>query len=119
MAETERAFAALQKLPDGAIKLLGFCRRSGKLICGVGQVMAAVTGKRPPAVAVIAADASERTQKQLSDKCSFYGVRLYRAGVSGDELAHVFGKAGTVMAVCAADDGISKQIIRMAESGEG
>lgn len=118
MTETERKRAEVRKLPDGAMKLLGFCRRSGKLICGVGQVMAAVTGKRPPAVAVLAADASERTEKQLSDKCSYYGVRLYRAEVSGEELAHVFGKSGTVMAVGAADDGIAKQIIRMVESSE-
>lgn len=100
-------------LPEGALKLLGFCRRSGKLVCGAGQVLAAVTGKKPPAVVVMASDVSERTEKQLFDKCSYRNVRLARAKVTGEELAHLLGKTGAVMAAGATDPGIAAQIIRL------
>ena len=103
-------------MPESAMKLLGFCRRSGKLICGAGQVLAAVTGKRAPGVVVIASDASERTTKQLFDKCSYKGVKLYRANATGEEMAHLFGKSSVVMAAGATDPGIASQIIRLTES---
>ncbi|MBE6708755.1 MAG: hypothetical protein E7578_05890 [Ruminococcaceae bacterium] len=103
-------------MPEKALKLLGFCRRSGKLVCGAGQVLASVSGKRPPFVAVIASDASERTEKQLFDKCSHRGVKLFRADVTGEEMAHLFGKTGAVMAAGATDQGIASQIIRLTQS---
>lgn len=108
----------IDKLPDGALKLLGFCRRSGKLVCGAGQVLAAVTGKRPPQVVVIASDASDRTQKQLFDKCSYRGVRIATASVGGEELAHLLGKSGVVMAAGATDPGIAAQIIRLTDEAK-
>lgn len=106
-------------LPDGAIKLLGFCRRSGKLVLGASQVLTAIAGKRPPSVVVIASDASDRTEKQLFDKCSFKGIKLYRVPHTGEELAHLLGKSGVVMAAGATDPGIAAQIIRLTENGEG
>jgi len=105
-------------LPDGGLKLLGFCRRSGKIVCGAGQVLAAVTGKRPPSVVVIASDASTRTEKQIYDKCSFREVKLYRTAATGEEMAHLFGKSSVVMAVGATDPGIGGQIVRLAEGSE-
>ena len=100
-------------LPEKGLKLLGFCRRSGKIVCGASQVLAAVTGKRPPIVAVIASDASERTKKQLFDKCSFRDVMLARADVTGEELARLLGKTGAVMAAGATDPAIGAQICRL------
>ena len=103
-------------MPDGAMKLLGFCRRSGKIVCGASQVLTTITGKRPPFVVVIASDASQRTEKQLSDKCSFRDVKLYRANATGEQLAQLLGKSGVVMAAGATDSGIAAQIIRLTES---
>ena len=103
-------------LPESAAKLLGFCRRSGKLVCGAGQVLAAVSGKRPPMVVVIASDASERTEKQIYDKCSYRKVKLFRIAATGEEMAHLFGKSSVVMAAGATDPGIASQIIKLAES---
>ncbi len=106
---------SIPMMPDKALKLLGFCRRSGKIVCGAGQVLATVTGKRPPSVAVIASDASDRTEKQLFDKCSYRGVKLLRTTVGGEELAHLLGKNGVVMAAAATDPGIAAQIIRLTD----
>ncbi len=105
-------------MPESAVKLLGFCRRSGKMVLGASQVLTTVSGKRPPNVVVIASDASERTEKQLFDKCSFRGIKLYRAAVTGEGLAHLLGKIGVVMAVGATDPGIATQIIRLTEESE-
>lgn len=110
MAENERV---IPPMPDGAMKLLGFCRRSGKLVCGAGQVLASVTGKKPPVLVVIASDASERTEKQLFDKCSYREIGLYRVSATGEALAHLLGKSGVVMAAGVADHGIGAQMIRL------
>ena len=99
-------------LPDAAVKLFGFCRRSGRIVCGAGQVLASVTGRRPPFVVVIASDASDRTEKQIYDKCSFRDVKLVRTVLTGAELAHLLGKDGVVMAAGATDSAIAAQIIR-------
>ena len=109
---------AIPTLPENAVKLLGFCRRSGRIVCGAGQVLAAVTGKRPPSVVVIASDASDRTEKQIYDKCSYRDVRLARTGLTGEELAHLLGKDGVVMAAGATDSAIAAQIIRHIPDGE-
>ena len=103
-------------LPESGVKLLGFCRRCGKIVCGAGQVLAAVTGKRPPEVVVIASDASDRTEKQLYDKCSYRAVTITRTSYTGEELAHLLGKEGVVMAAGATDPGIARQIIRQLPS---
>ena len=106
-------------LPEKGLKLLGFCRRSGKIVCGAGQVLAAVTGKRPPTVVVIASDASERTEKQIFDKCSYRGICLARADATGEEMAHMLGKSGVVMAAGATDPAIGTQILRLIKDSEG
>ncbi len=106
-------------LPENALKLFGFCRRSGKLVCGAGQVIASLTGKRPPCAVVIASDASERTRKQLAGKCSYRGVMLAETAATGEKLAHILGKTGVVMAAGAADPTIGKEIIRLTDEYEG
>ena len=103
-------------MPESALKLLGFCRRSGKLVCGAGQVLTVIAGKRPPSVVVVASDASERTEKQIYDKCSFREIKLFRAPATGEEMAHLFGKSSVVMAAGATDPGIAAQIIKLSES---
>lgn len=122
MSESPEIIPAVRQipdLPDSALKLLGFCRRSGKLVMGAGQVLSQITGRRPPMLVVIAADASERTEKQLYDKCSFRSIKLARASVTGEELARLLGKSGTVMAAGAADAGIAAQMIRLTDEAQG
>lgn len=114
-ASSTAADRTIPTLPDKALALLGFCRRNGKIVCGAGQVLAAVTGKRPPYVVVIASDASARTQKQLIDKCSYRGIKLVRASSDGEKLAHFLGKCGVVMAAGATDPAIARQIIRLTD----
>lgn len=106
---------AIPQIPDSAMKLLGFCRRSGRIVCGAGQVLSAMTGKHPPMVVVIASDASDRTVKQLRDKCSFRNIKLARASCTGEEFAALLGKSGVVMAAGATDTGIAARMICLIE----
>lgn len=103
----------LPLVPEEALRLLGFCRRSGRVVIGASQVLAAVTGKKPPLIVIVAADASDRTKKQLRDKCSYRGVPVAASRKDGGELARLLGKDGTVMAAGATDAALGGQMIRL------
>ena len=65
--------------------MIGLAKRAGYLLCGTDAVISsAASGKKPPLV-VCASDASERTKKQLSDKCATYGVtyRVLKTSLPG------------------------------------
>ena len=82
-----------------ALPTLLLCRKAGAVTAGVGAALDAVrrTGGRPAAV-VLASDASDRTKKQLRDKCAFYGVDLFEIPAPSDELGRFLGKGS----LCAA-----------------
>ena len=81
--------------------LLGLATRAGRVIVGVPLICAAFTqsksGKRPLLV-LVANDASAATQKKITDKCSFYGVRLITLPTDCEQLALTVGKRGAAVA---------------------
>ncbi len=105
----------MNKLPDSALPYLGFCRRSGRVIIGTDAIITALRGKRPPYLVIVSSDASERTSKQLSDKCASYSVPALVSSKTGEETARLLGKSGTVMAVAATDEGLAAQMLRLAD----
>ncbi|MBR3423737.1 MAG: ribosomal L7Ae/L30e/S12e/Gadd45 family protein [Clostridia bacterium] len=92
MTVTEKTFAC-------ALPTLLLCRKAGAVTAGVGATLDAVrrNGGKPAAV-ILASDASERTKKQIRDKCAFYGVDLFEIPASSDELGRFFGSSS----LCAA-----------------
>jgi len=115
--DTKNTDLSFPVLPDEGIRFLGLCRRCGKVVMGAGQVLEAITGKKAPSVVIVAADASERTKKQLRDKCSHRNIPAFSCRRSGEELARLLGKEGVVMAVGVTDGAMGKRIIGLA-SGE-
>lgn len=109
----EEAPESLPETTEQAVKLLGFAARSRRIVCGAGQVIAQITSRTPPTVAVIASDASERTLKQLTDKCRSHGVRAVRTKLTGAELADLLGKGGATMAAAPTDQSIASEIVRL------
>ena len=91
MTVDEKTFA--RSLPT-----LLLCRKAGAVTAGVGATLDAVRrkGERPAAV-ILASDASDRTKKQIRDKCAFYEVVLFEIPASGEELGRFLGKS----ALCA------------------
>ena len=84
--------ADLPLLSDGrsAAKVLGMARGAGAVRAGTGLVIDTVRKGKAAAV-FVAADVSANTMKKITDKCSFYKVPLYSAGITLCELADAIG----------------------------
>ena len=70
--------------------MIGLARRSGKTVSGGFSTMQAITSGKA-ALVIAAGDASQRTQKVLSDKCAYRQIPL-RFVESGDRLGHCMGQ---------------------------
>ena len=78
-------------------RLIGLCMAAGGVTTGFDSVLAEVRKGRVKFL-LIASDASDRTKKQLTDKCTQYETK-YRIGpYDGTELARMLGKKSTCMA---------------------
>lgn len=89
-----------------ALSYIGIARKAGKLTFGTDAVCDALRrgGKNP---VFAASDISEATEKKLTDKCAFYGVKLVRLDADTSELGHAIGKTGAVAAVYVTDEGLA------------
>ncbi len=57
-------------------KLIGLCRAAGGVACGTDAALGEVRRGRAKFV-LIASDVSDRTRKQLTDKCKYYHVTCF------------------------------------------
>lgn len=99
---------------DRILSLLGLCRRAGKLVSGQDSVIAAVQSGKAT-LALLAEDASERTKKQLRDKCAFRSVPLICLTADGGTIGKATGKAGTLSSLAVTDAGFASAIRKLAE----
>lgn len=82
---------------------LGLCAKAGKLIYGVPMICESLKKGKAPVLVLSASDNAPNSAKRLRDRCSFYGVHLCMAQISGEELAHAVGKSGRISAVAVTD----------------
>ena len=85
-------------LPSNANVILGWmglCKAAGGVTSGFDSVLGEVRCGKSKLV-MIASDASERTRKQIKDKCEFHGVKCVECGFSSDEMGHAIGRDSTV-----------------------
>ena len=94
------------------LSTLGLCARARKLVMGTPMVCEALRqGGKSPVLAVLeASDTSENTHKKLDDKCTFYGVPLYRLPADTTRLGKAIGKTGAVAAVGVTDENLYKAL---------
>ncbi|MBE6617497.1 MAG: hypothetical protein E7627_06135 [Ruminococcaceae bacterium] len=78
-------------------RFIGLCMAAGGVKVGFDLILGEIRSGRAKFV-IIASDASDRTKKQLTDKCKFYGIKYFHSEYSGVEIADMIGKR----AVCAA-----------------
>lgn len=91
------------------LQTLGLCAKARKLISGTPIICDALKkGKQKIYLVITASDNSENTAKRLSDRCTYYGVRLYSLSADGEALAHVIGKNGRVAAVAVTDENLCR-----------
>ncbi len=86
------------------LNMLGLAARSRRIVTGADAVITAVRSKAKPYIAAVASDASDRSRKQLADKCSFNGVPLITLDATRAELAAAVGKKNAQCSACAVTD---------------
>ena len=72
-------------------RLIGLCRAAGGVTVGFDAVLNEVRSGRAKFV-LIASDASDRTRKQLSDKCKYYHVTCFEGAYTSAGLAEMLGR---------------------------
>jgi len=65
---------------------------------------------------LIANDASERTVKQLTDKCKYYGVKYYISDQSSTDIADLIGKRSSCAAAAFTGKGPWKSVLEHLEA---
>ena len=99
-----------------ARQYIGLCMAAGGVKTGVDTVLGEVRSQRAKLV-LIASDASERTKKQINDKCAFYNVRSIEVNYTSDALASLLGKRAQCAAVALTGRGPWK-LVPAAETDE-
>lgn len=97
------------------LRALGLCRAAGRLVMGTDLVCRAMQGgnKEQLLCVLMAGDASANTEKKLTDKCAFYGVKLVRVDIPMAELATAIGKrGGQTAAVATADENFATLLFK-------
>lgn len=102
---------------EKALRFLGFAARAGRIIVGVPLLCGALQkgkGEKVPLLLLLASDASQNTQKRITDRAAYYGVPLIRLSADCAALALRAGKrGGTVAAVGITDKDLSMAIINL------
>ena len=92
------------------LRALGLCAKARRLVIGTPMICEALRGKQKPFLVITAADNAANTQKRLSDKCTFYGVRLTETAIDGEILAAAVGKHAKVSAVAVTDENLCRLV---------
>ena len=91
--------------------MIGFAMRAGKLLIGTDIICRTMAkNKNSLKLVILASNASSGTQKRLSTKCEFYGLKMVQINISTDELGALLGKTYTPAAIGITDEGFAKEI---------
>ena len=71
---------------------IGLCMAAGGVTTGFDLIIGDVRCGKSKLV-LLASDASDRTKKQLTDKCSFHNVKCLECEFTGAEIGHAIGKS--------------------------
>ena len=95
-------------------KYIGLAMASRSAVCGSELAIGAVRkNSAKVSVMLLASDASARTEKQVTDKCAFYNVKLIKLNMTMEELSDALGKSSLVAACAITNRGIAEKIIEL------
>lgn len=100
---------------EKTLRALGLCAKARRLICGTPMICDALRSNKKPLLVVSASDNAENTAKKLTDKCTYYGVRLVTVEADGDTLAAAVGKKSRVAAVAVTDENLCRLVEKTLE----
>ena len=93
------------------LRMLGLAKRARKIAVGTDAVIDAVRSANRPSTVIAASDASDRTKKQLADKCAYHKVALVIMEADRQTLAAALGiKDGQCSACAVTDRNMAKKI---------
>lgn len=95
---------------EKTLRALGLCAKARRLVVGTPMICESLRGKQKPYLVLSADDNAPNTEKKLSDKCAFYGVRLVRLSVAGEALAAAIGRQSHVAAVAVTDENLCRLV---------
>ncbi len=92
-------------------KYLGLCAASRAAICGSELAIGAIRKNSAKVnLMILASDASARTEKQVTDKCAFYKVKLIKLDLTMSELSDALGKSSLCAACAITNKGLAQKI---------
>ena len=94
---------------------IGLCKAAGGVIAGSDLVLKAVRGGKAVCV-IIAKDASPRTVKQITDKCTFYNVVHAVTEEDSYELGRLIGKSAPCAVLGLTGKGPADAVVRLVTS---
>ena len=95
----------MKKIPR-YLGTLGIAAKAGKTVTGTDKVCEALKAGRAFLV-VEAAGNSDGTRKRLSDRCSYYGIRLIESDADRIELGTAVGRPSGTAAAAVCDKGLA------------
>lgn len=91
--------------------MLGFARRSGRVVIGADMVSASLK-KGGVWVVIVSSLASSATKERIKSKCDFYNVTRVEVDIAMDKLGRILGKTTTPAVVAVTDKGLADEIIK-------
>ena len=66
---------------------------------------------------ILASDASDRTKKQVRDKCAHYGVTVLSVPITGDEASRAVGSRMTVSSLAVTETNLASALLSLEKEG--
>ena len=101
-----------------ALGMMGLAVRAGRVVFGTPMVCEHLkTARSREGLLVLeACDTSANTNKRISDRCRYYGVRHIRIPVGTADLAQALGKTGDLAVVAITDAKMAENVVRLLEN---
>lgn len=93
---------------DGALTILGFARKAGKLSCGFCAVVEVIKKKKSKLV-ILACDISEKSEKEIRFAAA-NNVTVQRVSYGIEQLSSAVGKQAGIFSVN--DDGFAQSFLK-------
>ena len=97
---------------DKILTYLGLAAAKRSTVLGTDLVLKEIRKLKRPFCVLLASDASERTVKQITDKCAYYSVHLINMPCDMETLGRRVGKISPTACVALTDKGLAEQIVK-------
>ena len=97
---------------DKILTYVGLAAAKRSTVLGTDLVLKEIRKQKGTVCVVIASDASERTKKQINDKCTYYNIPLIHLDCDMETLGKRVGKISPTACAAVCDRGLAEQIVK-------